>query len=117
MSENKYKTRQLLGDDYKLFENLYNDFITRAKDEYKFELDPLNYKDFIDSIEKNLIECLVLYENDMPAAFLIYTTMISEAIELNIIHSMNMENFVERSSYLIKRFLELTKIARKTKIV
>lgn len=117
MTENIFEARLLTNEDYKAFAVVYNDFRTRAIEEYKFELEPLGYEDFVDSIEKKLIECLVLFENSIPVAFLVYTTAISEAVELNIIHSFNMENMIERSSYLIKKFLELTKSERSEKIV
>ncbi len=117
MNEKNFEARLLTPDDYRAFAAVYEDFRTRAVSEYKFELEPLGYDDFIDSVEKQLIECLVLYENSIPVAFSVYTTAISEAIELNIIHSFNLENIVERSSYLIKKFLELTKAERNEKIV
>ena len=50
-------------------------------------------------------------------AFCVYTTAISEALELNIIHSLNMENLLERSRYLVQEFLERTKDIRDEKIV
>lgn len=115
--ENKFEARLLTPNDYKSFTPVYNDFQNRAIEQYNFELDPLGFEDFVESVEKNLIECLVLYENSIPVAFLVYTTAISEAIELNIIHSFNMENEIERAMYLIKKFLELTKSERTDKIV
>lgn len=96
---------------------IYNDFRDRAVTEYNFELEPLDFEGFTDAVEKNLIDCLVLYDNTIPVAFLVYTTAISEAIELNIIHSFKMENMIERAMYLIKKFLELTKAERLDKIV
>ncbi len=112
-----FEARLLTKNDYKGFAPVYNDFIEKAVSEYMFELDPLGYEDFIEAVEKKLIECLVLYENTIPVAFLIYTTAISEAIELNIIHSFQMENTTERGMYLVKKFLELTKSERLDKIV
>ncbi|CDE62162.1 predicted acetyltransferase (GNAT family) [Fusobacterium sp. CAG:439] len=112
-----FEARLLTPDDYKGFVTIYNDFRNRAIDEYMFELEPLGFEDFADAVEKNLIECLVLFENTIPVAFLVYTTAISEAIELNIIHSFKMENMVERGMYLIKKFLELTKSERFDKVV
>lgn len=103
--------------NYKEIEPLYDDFRVRAITDYGFELEPLTFEDFVDSIKKDLINCIVLEEDGVPTAFLIYTTMISEAIELNIIHSLNMENFAERSKYLLKKFLEVTNDLRKKKIV
>lgn len=114
---NNFEARLLTSNDYKAFATVYNDFRDRAVAEYNFELEPLDFEGFTDAVEKNLIDCLVLYDNTIPVAFLVYTTAISEAIELNIIHSFKMENMVERAMYLIKKFLELTKAERLDKIV
>lgn len=117
VDNNNYEARLLTPNDYKGFATIYNDFRNRAVEEYMFELEPLGFEDFADAVEKKLIECLVLFDNTIPVAFLVYTTAISEAIELNIIHSFKMENMVERGMYLIKKFLELTKSERFDKIV
>lgn len=114
---NNFEARLLTSNDYKAFATVYNDFRDRAVTEYNFELEPLDFEGFTDAVEKNLIDCLVLYDNTIPVAFLVYTTAISEAIELNIIHSFEMENMIERAMYLIKKFLELTKAERLDKIV
>ena len=114
---NNFEARLLTSNDYKAFATVYNDFRDRAVTEYNFELEPLDFEGFTDAVEKNLIDCLVLYDNTIPVAFLVDTTAISEAIELNIIHSFKMENMVERAMYLIKKFLELTKAERLDKIV
>ena len=112
-----FEARLLTPNDYKAFATVYNDFVNRAVTEYNFDLDPLDFEGFIDAVEKKLIDCVVLFENAIPVAFLVYTTAISEAIELNIIHSFKMENMVERAMYLLKKFLELTKAERLDKIV
>ena len=117
MDNNNFEARLLTANDYKGFATVYNDFRDRAVDEYKFELEPLGFDDFVDAVEKKLIECVVLFESSIPVAFLVYTTAISEAIELNIIHSFKMENMIERGMYLIKKFLELTKSERYDKVV
>ncbi len=109
--------RLLTREDYAGFEPIYTDFKECAIDEYKFELPPVEYKDFINALEKDLLKCIVLYENSVPVAFLIYTTSISEAIELNIIHSYKMENIQERSKYLIKEFMRQTQSERFEKVV
>ena len=114
---NNFEARLLTSNDYIAFATVYNDFRDRAVTEYNFELEPLDFEGFTDAVEKNLIDCLVLYDNTIPVAFLVYTTAISEAIELNIIHSFKMENMIERAMYLIKKFLELTKAERLDKIV
>ena len=113
----EYIATKIYNEYYKSFEPIYEDFRSRAISDYNFELEPLPYDDFIEAIEKELIDCLVLLENDIPVAFLVYTTMISEAVELNIIHSLNLQNFVERAKHLLKKFLELTDDIRTSKIV
>ncbi|MBR6099580.1 GNAT family N-acetyltransferase [bacterium] len=112
-----FDARLITKNDYAGFEAIYNDFQECATEEYKFELPPVDYKDFIDAVEKDLIKCIVLFEDTIPAAFLIYTTSISEAIELNIIHSYKMENIGERSRYLIKEFMRETQNVRRDKVV
>lgn len=112
-----YIAKLLSQEDYKGFEPVYNDFRTRAVTDYNFELEPLTYEDFLDAVKKDLIRCIILLEDGIPTAFLVYTTMISEAVELNIIHSFGMENFLIRSKYLLQKFLDETQNVRKDKIV
>lgn len=112
-----YEARPLNKELYKIFAGVYSDFRIAAIEDYKFELEPLSYEDFIDSVEKGLIECIVLLENHIPTAFLAYTTMISEAIELNIIHCLGDEDLVAKRKILLEKFLEATKEIRREKIV
>lgn len=112
-----YATKLLEEEDYKNFAEVYEDFRNRAELEYNFELEPLDYEGFLEAIKKELINCIILKENDTICAFLVFTTAISEAIELNIIHSYKMENFATRSKYLMEEFLRQTKVERYEKIV
>ncbi len=112
-----YNLKLLTVEDYEKFEDLYNDFYSSAKSKYNFELEPIDYKGFIDSIEKDLIKCIILYDNHEANAFLVYTTAISEAIELNLVHCKTKENYLSYSRELFKKFLDLTKDIRKKKVV
>ena len=60
---------------------------------------------------------IVLKENLIPTAFLVYTTCISESIELNIIHCLGTEDELNKQKALIEKFLELTNGERNSKIV
>ena len=115
--EKTYSTKFLTEEDYASFESIYEDFKNRAIDEYKFELEPLDYKGFIESVEKELIKCIILCEDSIPVAFLVYTTSISEAVELNIIHSYGLEDIEIRSRYLVEEFLNQTREDRENKVV
>lgn len=113
-----YNTKLLTASDYVDFKNLYNDFRNKAASEYNFELEPLDYEGFLEAIDKDLIKCIVLYNEHMElSAFLVYTTAISEAIELNIIHSNNKEKFLDYARELLEKFLDVTPNLRREKIV
>lgn len=112
-----YITKILTADDYDNFENLYEDFRKKALSEYNFELEPLDYDGFLDALDKDLIRCIILYNDLEPEAFLVYTTAISEAIELNVLHSISKENFGEQAKELLQKFLDVTSTLRREKIV
>ncbi|MBP3820724.1 GNAT family N-acetyltransferase [bacterium] len=112
-----YNTKLLTVEDYDFFRELYEDFCNVAKTEYNFELEPLDYEGFLDAIAKKLIDCIVLYDNHEPAGFLVYTTAISEAVELNIIHCQKGDHYTDYAKELLLKFLHLTKDIRKSKIV
>ncbi|MBQ4114219.1 GNAT family N-acetyltransferase [bacterium] len=117
MAEMNYEVELLDKNTFKIFKGVYNDFKSKAVNEYKFELPPLEYEEFIDACEKDYLKCIVLKENNIPTAFLVYVTSISEGIELNIIHCLGTEDEVLKQKLLIEKFLELTEVERKTKIV
>ena len=117
MTENGYEVETLDNATFKIFKGVYNDFKSKAVSEYKFELPPLEYEEFLDAVEKGYLKCIVLKENNIPTAFLVYTTSISEAIELNIIHCLGSEDETTKQKLLMERFLDYTEIERQTKIV
>lgn len=117
MTETMYEVELLNKDLYKFFTGVYNDFKEKAVNEYKFELAPLEYEEFIDAVEKDYLKCIILKENGIPTAFLVYTTSISESIELNLIHCLGAEDEVKKTKLLIEKFLELTSIERQSKVV
>ena len=112
-----YSSKILTIEDYEQFEVLYSDFIKKAPTEYNFELEPLDFEGFCNALDKDLIKCIVLYKEEEMVAFLVYTTAISEAIELNIFYSKDDRDYQERATELLNKFLEVTSTLRKNKIV
>lgn len=110
-------TKILTAHDYDNFESLYEDFRKKAVSDYNFELEPLDYDGFLDAIDKDLIKCIVYYEEDEAVGFLVYTTAISEAIELNLIHSKEKSKLMEAARELLAKFLNITQNLRQEKIV
>ena len=100
----------------KILSGVYNDFAKKAASEYRFELEPVSYEKFIQSIEKGLLECIILSESGIPTAFLVYTTLISEAVELNIIHCIGSIDINKKRSLLLEKFIELNKQTLRRKI-
>ena len=63
------------------------------------------------------MKCIVLKENLIPTAFLVYTNAISESIELNVIHCLGAEDETAKQKALIEKFLQLTEFERQTRVV
>ncbi len=102
---------------YKIFSGIYNDFRQNAKSDYNFELTPLDYDTFIKSIEDGLLSCLILFEDDIPTGFLVYTTIISESLELNLIHCIGSENINSKRKLLMEKFIEINMPLLREKVV
>lgn len=102
---------------FKIFSGVYNDFRQRAFYDYNFELEPLTYENFINSVEKGILSCIILFEDNIPTGFLAYTSVISEALELNIIHCMGNENLNRKRKLLLEKFLELNKHIKREKTI
>lgn len=117
MAEMNYEVELLGKDTFKIFKGVYNDFKSKAVSEYQFELEPLEYEEFIDAVEKDYLKCIVLKENLIPTAFLVYVTTINEAVELNIIHCLGTEDETTKHKLLMEKFLELTETERQTRVV
>lgn len=113
----EYKVESLTREKSLFFKGLYADFVSNAFSNYRFELPPLPFDEFIDAVEQNIIKCIVLYENEFPTAFLVYTTSISESIELNMIHCLGDEDLINKRKKLIEKFLEDTQEERKRAVV
>ena len=78
-----YKTDFLRPHHHRIFDGVYNDFYKKAFSEYNFELKPLTCEEFCQAVQDGLLQCIILTEDEIPTAFLVATTVISDAIELN----------------------------------
>ena len=112
-----YKVEPYNSAYQRIFSGVYNDFKKNATSDYNFELAPLEYEPFIKSVEDGLLNCLILFEDDIPTGFLVYTTIISESLELNIIHCIGNENINAKRKLLLEKFIELNKHLMREKVV
>ena len=104
-----YKTDFLKPEHHRIFAGVYNDFYKKAISEYMFELEPLTCEEFCQAVQDGLLQCIILTEDDIPTAFLAATTLISDAIELNLIHCLGEENIIPKKKVLLERFLDENK--------
>ena len=65
MTDNCYEVEVLDDSTFKIFKGVYNDFKSKAISEYKFELEPLNYDEFIEAVQNGYLRCIVLKENNI----------------------------------------------------
>ncbi len=112
-----YKVETYNSAYQRIFSGVYNDFKKNAATDYNFELAPLDYEHFIKSVDEGLLNCLILFEDDIPTGFLVYTTIISESLELNIIHCIGNENINAKRKLLLEKFIELNKHLMREKVV
>ena len=59
-----YNTKILTANEFSKFEDIYEDFRTKAASDYNFELEPLDYDGFLDAIDKDLIGGMVIRIGD-----------------------------------------------------
>ncbi len=102
---------------FRVFQGAYNDFRLRARTDYKFEIDPLFYEDFLDSFKKGLINCIVLLEDSIPTGFLAYTCVEGDVIELFVIHCLGTEDIEQKRRLMFEKFMDLTKGQRHHAVV
>ena len=109
----RYEVAVLEEHYFRVCQGAYNDFRLRARTDYKFEIDPLLYEDFIDSFAKGLVNCIILLEDSIPTGFLAYTTVPHDVIELFVIHCLGSEDITNKRRCLFEKFMDLTRSQRK----
>ncbi len=112
-----YQTRVLSENYFKIFAGVYNNFRSKCASDYKFEIEPLNYDEFIEYFNKKLINCIILLEDDIPTGFLAYSCASSDVIELFLIHILGSENIDEKRDALMENFMLETTQRRKQVLV
>ncbi len=112
-----YNTEVLSEKYFKIFMGAYNDFRVKCEKDYRFELAPLTYEDFIEYFNKGIIKCILLLEGGIPTGFLAYSEAQENAIELYVIHCLGNENRNEKRKLLLEAFLKETEEIRKQSLV
>jgi ribosomal protein S18 acetylase RimI-like enzyme len=105
-AETAYTVKELTFENVGQIKDLFENFKSRAVQDYKFELPPLEFSNFAESIRGKMIKGFVLYENKTPAGFLLYYIETSNAIELNLIHILNNEDIHSKRKHLLQALID-----------
>lgn len=105
-SDTAYKVEELALDNIQQIKDLFENFKSRAVKDYKFELPPLEFNNFIESVNNNFIKGFVLFDNNLPIGLLLYYIETSDAIELNLIHIIDDVDLNQRRKLLLKALID-----------
>jgi ribosomal protein S18 acetylase RimI-like enzyme len=87
-------------------QEMYLSFRAKSVIEYKFDIPPLDYDSFKTVIEQEIVNGFVLFEDNEAKGFLLYVKEAHNAIELNLIYTVDEENLRERRSKLLEAMMD-----------
>lgn len=86
MQQATYRTEFITDANIEQIKEIYESFRLKATKDYRYEIEPLDFYSFKESVAKGNLNVLGLFEDSYPAGILIYVFEPHKAIELNIIH-------------------------------
>ncbi len=102
-----YEAQLISSEFYKIFAGVYNDFRAAATEDYKFELEPLGYDDFINSVEKGLIKCIILLENKIPNKYLVIAGAIANFTDIKTTFTGIIDAFQEKQKEILAQNIQI----------
>lgn len=112
-----YRTEVIKAHHYEMMFDLYEDFLKKAEKDYLFYVDPINLEKVFECIRERILRGILLFENDELKAFLIYSTITSSSVDINIVHMIDNENSQERLNRLIDELFYQLKDAKIKKTI
>ncbi len=95
---------------------LYNAFLLKAREDYFFELPPLNFDDFKNNFADGYIKGYYSKEGKANS-FLLYTDVLNQAVEITLIYTEENENSYKIKTTLLEKFLSDIKSQFHNKII
>ena len=89
MQQATYKTELLTITNIDQIKEIYESFRLKATKDYRYEIEPLDFYSFKESIEDGRLKGIALFDDSQPEGILIFVVEPHKAIELNIIHVPN----------------------------
>lgn len=105
-TESVLKVEELSYESSGKIKDLFENFRSRAIKEYKFEMTPLEYSDFRESVKGGMLKGFIVFENSVPKGFLLYFIETSKAIELNLIHILDNVDINKKRKALVQALLD-----------
>jgi len=106
MQQTLYRTENLTADNVEQLKDVYEDFRLKATKDYRYDIEPLDYYSFKESLEEGPIQAIGLYEDSAPVGILIYVLEEHKAVELNIIHITDRKEINKKRLALLSALLE-----------
>ena len=86
MQQTLYRTEVLNSGNIDMLKEIYEDFRLKSIKDYRYEIEPLDFYTFKETIEEGKLNCLALFEDSTPLGILIYVFEPHKAVEVNVIH-------------------------------
>lgn len=117
MQQTVYKTEFLTNANADLFKDVYEGFRLRATKDYRYEIEPLDFFSFKESLEQGKLNAIGLLEDSAPAGILIYVFENHKAVELNIIHIADKKDINKKRLILGEALLNTLKARTDWKVI
>ena len=101
------RVEELNSNNVEQIQALYEEFQIKSTTDYKFDIAPLEYQDFVSVINENILKGFILFEDSIPVGFLLYVIEAHKAIELNIIFVPDYDN--NKRSALLQALIDTYK--------
>ncbi|OGH99946.1 MAG: hypothetical protein A2039_08925 [Candidatus Melainabacteria bacterium GWA2_34_9] len=117
MQQATYKTELLTTTNVDQIKEIYESFRLKATKDYRYEIEPLDFYSFKESIADGRLNGIALFDDNQPTGILIFVVEPHKAIELNIIHVPDRKDLNKKRLALAGALLEHLKAQSGWKVI
>ncbi len=96
---------QINSENIEEIRNLYAAFVSKAQEDFLFELPPINFNDFKTNFTGGYIKGYMCKTNE-PEAFMLYSDSLNQAIEITLIYVRDNNESYKIKTAILKKFLK-----------
>lgn len=117
MQQSTYTTELLTAANADKIKEIYESFRLKATKDYRYEIEPLDFYSFKESLADERLNVIALFEDSNPIGILIYVFEDHKAIELNIVHIPERKDINKKRLILVGALLEHLKNRTDWKVI